>query len=240
MGGVRTDKNGYAYGLKGLFSAGESACWDMHGFNRLGGNSLAETIVAGRHIGCQMVEYLKGAEATLRTDLARQAVARDTERIARIVRGADGKENVYDIRNAMQQVMMDGVGIFRNATDLQKAVDDLRVIYARSKKVGLKSSGIGASPELAMAIKISGMVRLAICVAYAALQPTESRGAHAREDFPARNDRDWLTRTLAYWRDDQADLPTLEYEPATPVFHLPPGDRGYGKCEIICREDMSE
>ncbi|MBI5524549.1 MAG: fumarate reductase flavoprotein subunit [Desulfarculus sp.] len=240
MGGVRINKDGYAYGLKGLFSAGESACWDMHGFNRLGGNSLAETIVAGRHIGRQLVEYLKGAEATLRTDLARQAVAKDEARIKRIIAGSDGKESVYEVRNAMQQVMMEGVGIFRNGTDLQKAVDDLQVIYARSKKVGLKSSGIGANPELAMAIKISGMLRLALCVAYGALTRTESRGAHAREDYPARNDRDWLTRTLAYWRDPNGDLPQLEYEPATKVFHLPPGDRGYGKCEIICREEMSE
>ncbi len=240
MGGVRTNKDGYAYGLEGLFSAGESCCWDMHGFNRLGGNSLAETIVAGRHIGRAVADYLKGAETTLRTDLARQAVARDEERIKRIVSGADGKENVYDVRNAMQKEMMDNVGIFRNGTDLQKAVDNLRELLVRSKKVGLRSSGVGSSPELAMAIKISGMVRMAICVAYGALMRTESRGAHAREDYTARNDRDWLTRTLAYWRNPDADLPTLEYEPASPVFHLPPGDRGYGKCEIICREEMNE
>jgi fumarate reductase flavoprotein subunit len=240
MGGVRTNKDGHAYGLKGLFSAGESACWDMHGFNRLGGNSLAETIVAGRHIGMRLVEFLQGAEATLRTDLARQAVALQQERIGRIVRGADGKESVYDIRNAMQKEMMEGVGIFRNGADLQKAVDNLRQVYARSRQVALKSNGLGASPELALAIKIAGTVRLAICVAYAALQRTESRGAHAREDYLARNDRDWLSRTLAYWRDPEGDLPSLEYEPATPVFHLPPGDRGYGKCEIICAEEMGD
>ncbi len=240
MGGVRTNKDGQAYGLAGLFSAGESACWDMHGFNRLGGNSLAETIVAGRHIGRKVVEYLQGAQASYPTTLAEQEVARQAERIRRLVSCADGKENVYQIRNAMQLAMMEGVGIFRNGADLQKALDQLQELYALSKKVGLKSSGVGASPELAMAIKISGMLRLAICVAYGALQRTESRGAHAREDYPARNDRDWLTRTLAYWPSESAELPELKYEPATPVFHLPPGDRGYGKCEIICREELGD
>ncbi|MBU2468436.1 MAG: fumarate reductase flavoprotein subunit, partial [Proteobacteria bacterium] len=102
-----------------------------------------------------------------------------------------------------------------------------------AKKIGLRSSGIGANPELALALKMPGMVRLAICVAYGALMRTESRGCHARDDYQARNDRDWLNRTLAYWRDLDADLPELKYEPSTKVTYLPPGDRGYGKTEII-------
>ena len=128
---------------------------------------------------------------------------------------------------------MEKVGIFRNGGDLQAAVDNLRAIYARSLKIGLRSNGIGANPELALALKMPGMVRLAICVAYGALTRTESRGCHARDDYPARNDRDWLTRTLAYWPDLAADLPELKYEPSTEVMYLPPGDRGYGKTEII-------
>ena len=79
------------------------------------------------------------------------------------------------------------------------------------------------------------MVKLALCVAYGALQRTESRGAHTREDFPARNDRDWLKRTLATWKGADT-LPTLDYEPATAVFELPPGDRGYGGGKIIPME----
>ena len=77
---------------------------------------------------------------------------------------------------------------------------------------------------------------MGLMVAYGALMRTESRGSHNREDFPARNDRDWLSRTLAYWKNESDTLPTLEYEPATPVFHIPPGDRGYGKSEIIKAE----
>jgi len=77
-------------------------------------------------------------------------------------------------------------------------------------------------------------------VAYGALMRTESRGSHNREDFQARNDRDWLTRTLAYWKKPDDTLPTLEYEPATIVVEIPPGDRGYGKSEIISADDKKE
>ena len=81
------------------------------------------------------------------------------------------------------------------------------------------------------------MVRLALCVAYGALMRTESRGAHAREDFPERNDRDWLKRTLAYWKSEEDTLPTLEYEKPSKVWEIPPGERGYGSCKIICTID---
>jgi len=176
MAGVRTNKDGAAYGLKGLFAAGEAACWDMHGFNRLGGNSLAETVVAGKIVGEKIVEFLKGYETTFDTRVVKDCMAREQERIGRLISGTNGHENAYQIRNAMQDELMDRVGIFRNREDLQKAVDNLQEIYDRAQKVGLRSSGIGASPELALAIKIQGMVRLALCVAYGALQRTESRG----------------------------------------------------------------
>lgn len=232
MAGIRTNKDGAAYGLKGLFSAGEAACWDMHGFNRLGGNSLAETIVAGKIVGEKIAEFLQGYEVQLNTAVVKDAVAKDRERIERLISGKNGSENVYDVRSAMQDELMDRVGIFRNGDDLQKAVDNLQEIYARSKKVGLRSNGIGVNPELALALKIQGMVRLALCTAYGALQRTESRGCHSREDFEPRNDRDWLKRTLATWKAGD-DLPTLDYEPASEVMEIPPGDRGYGVCQII-------
>ncbi len=232
MAGIRTDKDGAVYGLKGLFSCGEAACWDMHGFNRLGGNSLAETIVAGKIVGEKVVEFLKGYEVTFDTSLTRQAVSRDREKIDALVQGKNGKENVYAVRNDMQNELMDRVGIFRNGEDLQTAVDNLQEIYGRAERVGLKSSGIGVNPELTLSLKIKGMVKLALCAAYAALQRTESRGCHAREDYEARNDRDWLKRTLATWKEGDT-LPTLNYEPVSPTFELPPGERGYGTCKII-------
>ncbi|MCG6945004.1 MAG: fumarate reductase flavoprotein subunit [Deltaproteobacteria bacterium] len=232
MAGVRTNKDGSVYGLKGLFSAGEAACWDMHGLNRLGGNSLAETIVAGKIVGEKIVEFLQGYEVQYNTGAIRDGVIRQQERIDDFISGKNGNENVYEIRNAMQDELMERVGIFRNGRDLQKAVDNLQEIYARAQKVGLRSNGIGVNPELTLALKIQGMVKLALCTAYGALQRTESRGCHAREDYEARNDRDWWNRTLATWKEGD-DLPTLNYEPATETVELPPAERGYGVCKII-------
>jgi fumarate reductase flavoprotein subunit len=236
MAGVRTNKDGAAYGLKGLFSAGEAACWDMHGFNRLGGNSLAETIVAGKIVGEKIAEFLKGYEVNFNTAVIKDAVAKDYERINKLIACKDGKENVFEVRNAMQDELMERVGIFRNGADLQKAVDNLQEIHARAKKVGLLSNGVGVNPELTLAIKIQGMVKLAICTAYGALQRTESRGCHSRDDYEARNDRDWLNRTLATWKDGN-DLPTLNYETASEGMEIPPGERGYGVSKIISQDD---
>lgn len=236
MAGVRTNRDGAAYGLKGLFSAGEAACWDMHGFNRLGGNSLAETIVAGKIVGEKIAEFLKGYEVNFNTAVIKDAVAKDYERINKLIACKDGKENVFEVRNAMQDELMERVGIFRNGADLQKAVDNLQEIHARAKKVGLLSNGVGVNPELTLAIKIQGMVKLAICTAYGALQRTESRGCHSRDDYEARNDRDWLNRTLATWKDGN-DLPTLNYETASEGMEIPPGERGYGVSKIISQDD---
>lgn len=238
MGGVRTDKDGAVYGLKGLYAAGEAACWDLHGFNRLGGNSLAETVVAGRIVGQKIVEFLQGYSVDFKTSCIESAVRRDRERIDRIRLGKDGKENVYELRNAMQNELMEHVGIFRNGEDLRKAVESLQGIYQRAHRIGLRSSGLGANPELSLALRFKGMARLALCVAHGALMRTESRGCHAREDYEERNDRDWLKRTLATWKEGEM-LPTLSYEPNSKTWEIPPGERGYGSCKIICSEDPS-
>jgi len=236
MGGVRTNKDGAAYGLKGLFSAGEAACWDMHGFNRLGGNSLAETVVAGRIVGKKICEFLEGYSVKLNTAVIDAEAKKQEERVA-AMKASNGKENAYELRNRMQDLTYDLVGIFRNAADLTKAVEGLQEVYDRSKNIGIKTNGIGGSPELAFALKLPGQVRLALCTAYAALPRTESRGAHAREDYPERNDRDWLKRTLAYWKNMDDTLPTLEYEKPSKVWELPPGYRGYGEDKRIESED---
>ncbi|ADU63073.1 MAG: fumarate reductase flavoprotein subunit [Pseudodesulfovibrio sp.] len=240
MGGVRTNRDGAAYGLKGLFSAGEAACWDMHGFNRLGGNSLAETVVAGGIVGRKIAEYLKGCETIFKTALINDAVSRQQARIDALVSCANGSENVYKVRAAMQDALNKGANIFRTQQGLEECVASLQDTLVRARNVGLRSDGKGVNPELAAALKLEGQVKLALMVAYGALMRTESRGSHNREDFQARNDRDWLTRTLAYWKKPDDTLPTLEYEPATIVVEIPPGDRGYGKSEIISADDKKE
>ncbi|MCS5697129.1 fumarate reductase flavoprotein subunit [Desulfofundulus thermocisternus] len=227
MGGVRTNIDGHAYGLKGLFAVGEAACWDLHGFNRLGGNSLAETIVAGMVVGKKVAEYTLGAALDCPFKLVDEHVKRQENRINDLISGRLGSENVYELRKQMEDTLMEYVGIFRNGPDLQKAVDKLQELYRRSLRLGLRSSGKYASPELASALRLPGMIRLALCIAYGALNRTESRGSHAREDYPYRDDVNWLKRTLAYWPPG-AELPVLKYEPVK-ITELPPGDRGYGE-----------
>lgn len=237
MGGIRTNKDGAVYGMKGLFSNGESACWDMHGFNRLGGNSLAETIVSGHVVGKKVVEFLQGYETKFSTQAMKDAELKVQDRINALIHGTG--DDCYTLRNAMQDIMMEDVCIFRNGKDLQDGVNRLQELLERSKNMRLMGNITkGANAELAQALRIPGEIRLALCTAYGALQRTESRGAHTREDYPARNDKDWLVRTLAYWPEG-ATLPVLKYEPATTKFILPPGDRGYGGGKII-PGDMSD
>ncbi|OGW50326.1 MAG: hypothetical protein A2078_06740 [Nitrospirae bacterium GWC2_57_9] len=127
----------------------------------------------------------------------------------------------------MEQVLQDKVYIFRNGKDLESAVSTLQELYKRSLKIGLRTQGKAVSPELATALKMPGMLKLALCIAYGASQRTESRGSHFREDFPKRDDANWLKRTLAYWKQGDT-LPTLKYEDVK-ITELPPGDRGYGE-----------
>jgi fumarate reductase flavoprotein subunit len=212
----------------------------MHGFNRLGGNSLAETVVAGGIVGRKMAEYALGAEVVVKSTVIDGEARAQEERIKDLVSGRNGSQNVYKVRAAMQEALNKGANIFRNGPDLEACVETLQEVLERARKVGLKSSGLGASPELAAALKIEGQVKMALMVAYGALKRTESRGSHNREDFPARNDRDWLVRTLATWKNPADTLPTLTYEAATQVFEIPPGDRGYGKSEVISAESKKE
>lgn len=232
MGGVRTDHTGQSPQLQGLFAVGEAACWDMHGFNRLGGNSLTETVVSGMIVGEYMADYIAGAGAnfTYSERLVQQAVAEQT----RLLSSFTGSENPVQIISEMQTIMSDQVAIFRTGETLRDAVTKLQALHRRAAQIGVKSSARGANPELVSAYRAGRMIKLALCVASGALQREESRGAHFRADFPLRNDRDWLCRTLATWGDPAQPAPTLRYEALdVPRMELPPDWRGYGAKERI-------
>ncbi len=234
MGGVRTDHRGESPWLSGLFSCGEAACWDMHGFNRLGGNSVAETVVAGMLVGEYVADFCqsRAGEVAFSTALAREFVEREAADLKAIAAGR-GDEDAVAIRRRMEAVMTDSVGLFRNGPALEAAVDELADLLRRSRRLAMRSPHLDANPELVHAYRLPRMLKVALTVALGALRRTESRGAHFREDFPARNDRDWLNRTLASWRPG-ANLPNLDYE-MLDVMHmeLPPGFRGYGVKNII-------
>ncbi len=230
MGGIRTDASGHAYGLRGLFSCGEAACWDLHGFNRLGGNSVAETVVAGMLVGESIADFCASPEGDIRVDtaLVREFWQREQAHLDAIL-NSEGCENGAELMGRMQDLMSANVGIFRRGDLLQQAVDELQQLLLRSRNIGVRTKRAGANPELVVAYRVQKMLKLALCVAYGALQRTESRGAHFREDFPQRDDAGWLKRTLATWPDAAATLPELAYEPLDVMrMELPPGWRGYG------------
>ncbi|MCF1427350.1 MAG: fumarate reductase flavoprotein subunit [Shewanella sp.] len=240
MGGIRTDATGESPQLKGLFSVGEAACWDMHGFNRLGGNSLAETVVGGMIIGKYVADFGENNDLVLDTKLVEQAMGDLRAEIDGLIDG-DGTESPYTLKQEMQCIMMDYVGIFRNGPELDKAVAGLKDLLVRSRNLIVKNKKRHANPELVEALRVRRMIKVALTVACGASARTESRGAHAREDFPQRNDRNWLKRTLCSWPDTNALEPEIHYEDLDVMqMELPPGYRGYGIDNTIPHPDTAK
>ncbi|MGB5251620.1 MAG: fumarate reductase flavoprotein subunit [Sedimenticolaceae bacterium] len=242
MGGVRTNHTGESPTLKGLFAAGEAACWDMHGFNRLGGNSVAETVVAGMIVGEFIADFCDRPENDLdiSTGLARDFLQREQGKLDALLHGT-GSENPNRLRVEMQNIMTDKVGIFRTGDNLASAVEELQKLLDRSRSIRVDYKARGANPELVSAYRVQLMLKLALSTAYGALRRTESRGAHYREDYPQRNDQEWLSRTLAVWKDGNDTLPALSYEPLDVMaMELPPGWRGYGAKNQIDHPDSAK
>ena len=241
MGGVRTDPSGQSPTLKGLFAAGEAACWDMHGFNRLGGNSVAETVVAGMIVGEFIADFCDRTESDVQisTGLIQEFLQREQAKLDALI-GGNGAEDANALRSEMQHIMTAKVGIFRTGDDLSSAVEELQSLVRRSRQIGLRYRARGANPELVSAYRVQKMLKLALCVAYGALTRTESRGAHFRHDHPRRDDAQWLKRTLAVWKDEADTLPTLSWEPLDVMqMELPPGWRGYGAKDYVDHPDTA-
>tara|TARA_R110001592_G_scaffold363248_4_gene682252 strand:- start:112638 stop:114617 length:1980 start_codon:yes stop_codon:yes gene_type:complete len=241
MGGVRTDHRGESPQLRGLFAAGEAACWDMHGFNRLGGNSVAETVVAGMIVGDAMADFCESADGSVNLSgaLIAEFAQRERQRLATICDSV-GTESAFELTRLMQETMTANVGIFRHGDRLEQAVTTLGELQRRARNIGLRSAAPGANPELVTAYRLQRMLKLAQCVAYGALQRTESRGAHYRADYPQRDDLNWMRRTLASWPGRDREIPELKYETLDVMrMELPPGWRGYGSRDYIEHPDTA-
>ncbi|MDR2032608.1 MAG: fumarate reductase flavoprotein subunit [Azoarcus sp.] len=239
MGGVRTDHTGQSPHLKGLFAAGEAACWDLHGFNRLGGNSVAETVVAGMIVGEFIADFCDRPENTVSVPLAlaRDFVRREEEKLSAILTSG-GHENPFQLCSEMQEIMTHYVGIFRQGDALLSGVVNLQHLLERSRGIGISGKSRAANPELVATYRLRRMLKVALTIAYGAYLRTESRGAHFREDFPRRDDQGWLKRTLAFWSDKELALPRIDYEPLEVMkMELPPGWRGYGAKNYIDHPD---
>ena len=226
MGGVPTDINcrvitdGQNTVLPGLYAAGETACVSVHGANRLGTNSLLDLVVFGRRAGLAMAAFC--AEADL-GPLPVDPLTDTEDRFSRLLANTGG-ERAQTLREEMQDTMMDEVGVFRQAAGMQRAVDKIRELQERYRTATVMDKGKRFNQDLLEAWELGNLLELAEVTAVSALARQESRGAHSREDFPDRDDKEWLKHTLAYRRDDGSV--ELRYKPVT-ITKFQPKERVY-------------
>ncbi len=225
MGGIPTNMYGEVVideantVLPGLYAAGECACVSVHGANRLGTNSLLDLIVFGKHAGLRAAEYANGASfQTLPADPLEYA----NQQLDQILH-SDGEEKVYVIGHEMKSVMFDEVGVFRTQEGMQKALDKIGELRERLKRVRKPDMGKIFNTELLDIWELGNLLELAEVTTVSALARTESRGGHAREDYPKRDDVNWLKHTLAWKRNGNIEL---GYKPVV-ITKFQPKERVY-------------
>ncbi len=223
MGGVHTDING-ATPIEGLFAAGETACVTINGANRLGSNSLPECLVFGARAGSAAAEYAMSARQP--TPVVMRQIEDEIRRIDQMRTPGRGSERIADIREEMQSTMEDSAGIFRSGESLSKGVDQLAELQQRLERVQLHDETQVFNTELVAALELANMLDIAETILLSALQREESRGAHQRTDFTARDDTRFLDHALAYREADGAVR--VERSPVT-ITRWSPGERVYGR-----------
>lgn len=220
MGGIPTNKYGEVVvddkgtTLPGLFAAGECACVSVHGANRLGTNSLLDLVVFGKHAGLKAAEYAKQADFE---NLPQEAGA-GAKSVLEALRNGSGKENAFDISNELKKVMFADVGIYRNEKDMQSALEKVRELKERFKNVGVTDTGKIFNTELLNAWELGNLLDIAEVVAVSALNRKESRGGHSREDYPDRDDANWLKHTLITQKNGKLEI---SYKPVVITKHQP-------------------
>ncbi len=213
MGGIDTNVDG-ATVMPGLYAAGECACVSVHGANRLGGNSLLETIVFGRRAGAEVVRYLE--TLTDKRPDARTAfsAAQMMEQAVEELGAREGTEDVYKLRAEMTALMKDHFFLFRDEPTMKAGLEGLYSVKERVKNISLRWTGGVFNIDMIRTMEFEGMLDMALCVAEGAIVRQESRGAHFRTDFNTRDDANWLRHTLAYY-DPDSPKPRLDYKPVT-------------------------
>ena len=224
MGGVHTDIDG-ATPLGGLYAAGEVACVSINGANRLGSNSLPELLVFGARAGRAAAEYAATAKDPTPAVLAQ---GRDERRRLEqeFLRRADGSEPLSGLRNDLQSVMEASAGIYRSGDSLAKGADTVRELQERFGAVALDDHSRTFNTELVAALELGNLLDVAEAILHSAERRQESRGAHQRTDFPARDDENFLAHSLAYREPDGSCR--IDYLPVT-ITRWPPGERVYGR-----------
>ena len=223
MGGVHTDGDG-ATPIQGLYAAGETACVSINGANRLGSNSLPECLVFGARAGRAAAEYAANAGSAPAV-IARQA-ADEERRLEHELLGKEATERVAVLRDEMQKTMEDSAGIYRSGQSLAQGMDSLAELQQRMAGVGVADTSHAFNTELVAALELANMLDVADCILTAGMSREESRGAHQRTDFPARDDERFLVHQLVRRGDD--GRPRAENTPVT-ITRWPPGERVYGR-----------
>ncbi len=204
MGGIPTDIDGRVlmdetgHTAGGLYAAGECACVSVHGANRLGCNSLLDTVVFGRRAGKAIRHDIKNLSLE---DIKDKEIDR-TDFILDSLLHSKGSEKIGDIRERMQTIMMDDCSVFRHEDTIRQAIDELEELYLRAEAISLKDRARRFNTELLEAVELRHLLNLAQAVARSALQRRESRGAHYREDYPKRDDQNWLKHTFVFKTDN--------------------------------------
>ncbi len=209
MGGVETDNWGLTE-LEGLYAAGEVACVSVHGANRLGGNSLMETITFGRRSGRAAAEWALSHTTMTVTE----SPLRDAERELQALLDVETGERPWQIRDELGSSMLENFGVFRREEqmlDQLDIIDGLRERYARG--VVVEDKGQVFNTDLTQAIELGFLLEIAACMLQAGVARKESRGAHSRpHDYPTRDDENFLKHSITRWNAD-GDAPVLSYKP---------------------------
>lgn len=208
MGGIDCDA-GCRSSIPNLFAAGECSCVSVHGANRLGGNSLLETVVFGEIAGSNAAELSLDIEAKSKDRVLGES---KEKMIAKIANFSNGAERVGILRTELRELMMDKVGIFRDEEGLAGAADEIRNIQRRFKSISITSAERVFNLELITIFETESMLALALAMSEGALKRQESRGSHFRTDFPVRDDVNFLKHTCALYTPEGPELSYKQVE----------------------------
>jgi succinate dehydrogenase/fumarate reductase flavoprotein subunit len=204
MGGIETDNDG-ATELTGLYAAGECACVSVHGANRLGGNSLMETITFGRRSG----RAAAGWALSHTTIDVPESLERDAERKLKDLLDRTSGERPWKIRDELGETMLENFGVFRTEEKMLKQREILQELRERYRNVYVEDKGEVFNSDLTQAIELGNMLDTALCMIEAGIVRKESRGAHSRPyDYPNRDDENFMHHSIARWRDGGVELST--------------------------------
>jgi fumarate reductase flavoprotein subunit len=222
MGGISTDVRA-ATTVPGLFAAGECACVSLNGANRLGSNSLTEILVFGKRAALSALEHIQGLPAPDAAALAAAAEASQA-RVRELFSRTDGTESMSGLRKEMMDTMEQNVGIYRTEAGLQEAVDKIAQLRRRYRHVVLNDRSNVFNTDLFQVLELGCMLDCAQALTVGALARKESRGAHQRLDYVARDDENFLRHTLVHYQGQ--DAPRLDYLDVV-ITRSPPGVRDY-------------